>query len=203
MSDGSTPELTIPTHFDNPARPRPEFTPTPFDIECPTGIPPVFNKDDYPLLDGESRKDHCERLRKEEDRVDTESKRIKRAMQDFEDLKEEHEEREEGRKMAYEADLESWEQEEEIRQRKWAGGREGVETGYQQRVAEEEEGQKTRKGKGKERSAEAESETEWVPSKKRCVDCVKYDTTCRVPASGRARACGACKKRKSRCSNTG
>ncbi|KAF9256671.1 hypothetical protein L218DRAFT_1007104 [Marasmius fiardii PR-910] len=117
MSDRSTPEFSIPTHFDNPAQPRLEFTPTPFDIEHPTGIPPVFNKDDYSPLDGKSRKDHRERLRKEEDRVDTESKRIKRAMQDFEDLKEEHEEREEGRKAVYEADLENWEQEEEIRQR--------------------------------------------------------------------------------------
>ncbi|KAF9256674.1 hypothetical protein L218DRAFT_966145, partial [Marasmius fiardii PR-910] len=257
MSDGSAPELTIPTHFDNPARPCLEFTPTPFDIERPTGIPPVFNKDNYPLLDGESQKDHWERLQKEEDRVDTESKRIKRAMQDFEDLKEEHKEREEGRKMAYEADLESWEQEEEIRQRKQADyiahaqceieerKREeqhkesaaadvstdtpvsaenvddaeseepmklitddpvfqaGVKTGYQQRVAEEEEGQKTQKGKGKERSAETESETDWVASKKRCVDCIKYDTTCRILASGRVRACAACKKRKSKCSNTG
>ncbi|KAF9259780.1 hypothetical protein L218DRAFT_963257, partial [Marasmius fiardii PR-910] len=238
MSDGSAPELTIPTHFDNPTRPCPEFTPTPFDIERPTGVPPVFNKDNYPLLDGESRK--------EEDRVDTESKRIKRAMQDFEDLKEEHKEQEEGQKMAYKADLESWEQEEEIRQRKRADyiahvqreieerkreeqGKESaaadvstdtpasaenandaeseepisVKTGYQQQVAEEEEGQKTRKGKGKERSAETELETKWVPSKKRCVDCVKYDTTCRVPASGQVQACTACKKRKSRCSNTG
>ncbi|KAF9251434.1 hypothetical protein L218DRAFT_968649 [Marasmius fiardii PR-910] len=183
-------------------------------------------------------------------------------MQDFEDLKEEHEEWEEGRKAAYEADLESWEQEEEIRQRKWVdyiahAQREveerkkeeqrrasavadvstdtpasaenpdeaeseepaGIETGYQQRVAEEEEGQKTWKGKAKERSAETKSETEWVPSKKSvsfilfkfflnslssgCVDCVKYDTTCRIPASGRVRACAACKKHKSKCSNTG
>ncbi|KAF9257544.1 hypothetical protein L218DRAFT_965250, partial [Marasmius fiardii PR-910] len=76
---------------------------------------PFFNKDDYPPLDGKSRKDHQERLREEEGRVDTESKRIKRALQDFEDLKDEHEEQEEGRKVAYEADLESWEQEEEIR----------------------------------------------------------------------------------------
>ncbi|KAF9256300.1 hypothetical protein L218DRAFT_950109 [Marasmius fiardii PR-910] len=229
MSDRSAPEFSIPTHFDNPARPRPEFTPTPFDIERPTRIPPVFNKDDYPPLDGESQKDHWERLRKEEDRVDTESKRIKRALQDFEDLKEEHEEQEEGQKAAYEADLESWEREEEIRQwkqeeeiRQWkqvdyiarvqceveerkreeqrkasaaadvstdtpasaenldeAESEEpmkliaddpvfqvGIKTGYQQRVAEEEEGQKTRKGKGKERSAETESETEWIASKK-------------------------------------
>ncbi|KAF9263131.1 hypothetical protein L218DRAFT_1000044 [Marasmius fiardii PR-910] len=188
MSDGSAPEFTIPTHFDNPARPRPEFTPMPFDAECPTGIPP-----------------------KEEDKVDTESKRIRRALQDFEDLKEEHKEQEEGWKAAYEADLENWEQEEELRQWKQAdyiahAQREveerkreeqcrasaaadaspdvlastenqdeaeseepmkliaddpvfqaGIETGYQQQVAKEEEGQKTQKGKGKERSAE----TEW------------------------------------------
>ncbi|KAF9254024.1 hypothetical protein L218DRAFT_951893, partial [Marasmius fiardii PR-910] len=38
----------------------------------------------------------------------------------------------------------------------------GVETGYQQRVAEEEEGRQTWKGKGKEGSAE----TEWVLAKK-------------------------------------
>ncbi|KAF9257770.1 hypothetical protein L218DRAFT_965032, partial [Marasmius fiardii PR-910] len=114
MSDGSTPEFTIPTHFDNPAWPRPEFTPTPFDTERPTGIPPVFNKNDYPPLDGKSRKDHWERLWKEEDRMDIESKRIKRVLQDFEDLKEEHKEREEGQKAAYEADLEIWEQEEEL-----------------------------------------------------------------------------------------
>ncbi|KAF9254117.1 hypothetical protein L218DRAFT_1010087 [Marasmius fiardii PR-910] len=230
MSDESAPEFTIPTHFDNPTWPCPEFTPTPFDTERPTRIPPVFNKDDYPSLDSESRKDHQEQLRKEEDRVDTESKRIKRMLQDFEDLREEHEEREEGRKVVYEADLESWEQEEEIQQRKRAdyiahAQREveerkreeqrrasavadvstntpasaenpdeaeskepmkliaddpvfqaGVETGYQQRVAEEEEGQKTRKGKGKERSAE----TEWG-----------------------VLTVSTCKKRKSKCSNTG
>ncbi|KAF9265028.1 hypothetical protein L218DRAFT_957690 [Marasmius fiardii PR-910] len=239
MSNRSAPELTIPTHFNNPARPCLEFTPTPFDIECPTGIPLVFNKDDYPPLDGESQKDHQERLRKEEDRVDTESKGIKRALQDFEDLKEEHEEQEEGQKAAYEADLENYiaRAQHEVEERKReeqhrasavadastdtlasaenpdeAESKEpmkliadnpvfqvGVETGYQQRVAEEEEGQKTRKGKGKEKSAE----TEWVALKKRCVDCVKYDTTCRVPASGRAQACAACKKHKSKCLNTG
>ncbi|KAF9261501.1 hypothetical protein L218DRAFT_988973 [Marasmius fiardii PR-910] len=252
MSDRFAPAFTIPTHFDNPAQPCLEFTPTPFDTECPTGIPPVFNKDDYPPLDGESWKDHQERLWKEEDRVDTESKRIKRALQDFEDLKEEHKEQEEGQKVAYEADLENWEQEEELRQRKLAdyiacAQREveerkreeqrrasavadastdtlasaenldeaeseesmkliaddpvfqaGIETGYQQRVAEEEEGQKTWKGKGKERLAETKLETDWVASKKRCVDCVKYDTTCRVLASGRAQACAACKKHKSK-----
>ncbi|KAF9268961.1 hypothetical protein L218DRAFT_953515 [Marasmius fiardii PR-910] len=219
MSDGSASDFTIPTHFNNPARPYLEFTSTPFDIERPTGIPPVFNKDNYPPLDGELWKDHWERLRKEEDRVDTESKRIKRVLQDFEDLREEHEEQEEGRKAAYEADLENYiaRAQHEVEERKReeqcrasavadvsidtpvsaenpgeAESEEpvGVETGYQQRVAEEEEGQKTRKGKGKERSAE----TEWVASKKRCVDCVKYNTTCRVPASRRARACAACKK---------
>ncbi|KAF9266304.1 hypothetical protein L218DRAFT_942533 [Marasmius fiardii PR-910] len=99
MSDGSAPDFTIPTHFDNPTQPRPEFTPTPFDAEPPTGIPPIFNKDNYPPLD--------------------ESKRIKRALQDFEDLKEEHEEQEEGRKAAFEADLQNWEQEEELRQQNW------------------------------------------------------------------------------------
>ncbi|KAF9265024.1 hypothetical protein L218DRAFT_957677 [Marasmius fiardii PR-910] len=241
MSNGSAPEFTIPTHFDNPTQPHPEFTPMPFDTECPTGIPLVFNKDDYPPLEGESWKDHRERLRKEKDRVDTESKRIKRVLQDFEDLKEEHEEQEEGRKAAYEADLENWEQEEELRQWKWADYIAHVQREVEERKREEqrrasaaadastdtpvsaenpddaeseepmkliadnpeEEGQKTRKGKGKERSVETESETEWVASKKRCVDCVKYDTTCHVLASGRARACTACKKHKSKCLNTG
>ncbi|KAF9255832.1 hypothetical protein L218DRAFT_966931 [Marasmius fiardii PR-910] len=229
MSNGSAPELTILTHFDNPAHPCPEFTPMPFDTERPTGIPPVFNKDNYPPLDGELQNDHWERLQKEEDRVDTESKRIKRALQDFEDLKEEHEEQEEGRKVVYEADLENYiahaqhevEEGKREEQRKVSAAADvptdtlastenpdeveseepmklitddpvfqaGIETG----------GAEDLEGKGKERLAE----TEWVASKKRCVDCVKYDTTCCVPTSRQAQACAACKKHKSKCSNTG
>ncbi|KAF9263128.1 hypothetical protein L218DRAFT_1036799 [Marasmius fiardii PR-910] len=176
MSDRSAPEFTIPTHFDNPTRPCPEFTPTPFDTECPTGIPPVFNKDDYPPLDGESWKDHREQLQKEEDRVDTERM-----------------------KAVYEADLENWEQEEELRQWKRAdyiahAQREVEERKREEQcrasavadastdtpasaenpddmkliaddpVFQEEEGQKTRKGKGKRK--ERSVETEWVVSKK-------------------------------------
>ncbi|KAF9259548.1 hypothetical protein L218DRAFT_963590, partial [Marasmius fiardii PR-910] len=169
-----------------------------------------FNKDDYPPLDSKSRKDHRERLQKEEDRVDTESKRIKRrkwadyiahAQREVEERK-----REEQRKASAAADAstdtpastENPDDAESEEPMKLITDdpvfQAGVETGYQQRVAEEEEGQKTRKGKGKERSAETESETEWVASKKRCVDCVKYDTTCCVLASGRAQACAACKK---------
>ncbi|KAF9267273.1 hypothetical protein L218DRAFT_955752 [Marasmius fiardii PR-910] len=205
MSNGSAPELTISTHFDNPARPRPEFTPTPFDTEHPTGIPLVFNKDDYPPLDGKLWKDYRERLWKEEDRVDTESKRIKRALQDFEDLKEEHEERKEGRKAAYEADLESWEQEEEIRQQKWVDYIAHAQCEVEERKREEQCGRRnwvsatSCRGRRGTEEPEGKGKGEVGGNRVGCVDYVKYDTTCHVLASGRARAC---KKRKSKCSNT-
>ncbi|KAF9258622.1 hypothetical protein L218DRAFT_1080352 [Marasmius fiardii PR-910] len=75
--------------------------------------PLVFNKDDYPPLDGKLWKDHWERLQEEEDKVDTVIKKIKRVLQDFEDLKEEHKEWEMERRAAFKADLQThWEMEE-------------------------------------------------------------------------------------------